>query len=239
MNMSPLLKAFICAVVIGSSCHADQQASCHGSSFKHNCPYENAQHNHHNPQYNHDNHSDKQPEQFDDGSQSYGTIETKNGVLAFMENALEVSDKKRARKAILIEHLTGKNDLKYYQNEALRSILYKAQQERADTITLNDVALFLEDGTVTIMFKMSDKDKTGVEIKYNLHDAKTHSFKEGLSTLKTISQEEFSKAMSSMKHIKDESESKIRQQWKWLKEKINKYLKKGKNAFNDVVHKIK
>lgn len=166
--------------------------------------------------------------------QSYSNITTHNGVLEFMENTLDLHKVNPAHKAIFIDQLTGKNDLLTTDSSTLQSLVKNIQEGKNKTITLNDVALYLDNGKITILFKLNDKAQTGVRIKYNLHDEETSTFKQGLSRLKTVSKKKFDAAVHSMKQLKHESEQKFHEQWKWLKAKMNRYFKKAKHTFNNI-----
>lgn len=171
-------------------------------------------------------------------SQSYSNITTKSGVMDYMEQALDVNNTEEPiHKAIYIEHLTGKNDLAASNNKSLQDLLQNTLLNKPKTVTLDDVALYLDNKNVSITFKVHDKANTAVNIEYSLNDTTTNSFQNGLSKLKILSQHEFAAAQRSATKFKKKATHKFRNQWQRFKGKMNDYFKKAKKSFNHLVHK--
>lgn len=218
MYISTFLKAVACAVLIASSCKAESPSN----SLCRLLPF---------------NKSKETSQQFGEVSQSYNNITTKEGVIAYLEQALDVNNTEGMHKTIFIERLTGQNDLGTSGNSVLQSLLQNTPHDTTQTVALKDVALYLDNGKVTIVFKVADKANTAVKVEYNLHDQQTNSFKSGLSTLKTISQHEFAALQRSMQRLKKSSSHKVRDQWNRLKNGAHKYFTKAKQSFNHLVHR--
>lgn len=238
MYISTLLKAIVCALVIGSSCnahkHPHHDVSVQIPSTRH-CSYHNnsSSCNDDGEHYNDDDHtcdcdSSRDYYRFNQDPQSYSNITTKNGVIAFIEQVLENSIE-GVSTTIFIEQLTGKNDLKDYSNEALQALLSKTRQAKADQITLHDVSLHFTDRAITIMFKIDKKDANAVKVEYNLNDDAIHSFKDGFSALQTISTNEFEKACSSLKDLKEDTKEKATSLKDDAVESFNNVKDKSKN----------
>jgi hypothetical protein len=217
MYISPFLKAIACALLI-TSCNAEQQS--YRRSFRQMSSFNDGQ---------------EKSEQYEQESQSYSRIKTSQGVLAYLEQALD-ADKLGMHKSIFIEHLTGKNDLATSGNEALVTLLKSTNQDTAETITLSNVALIIAGSNITVMFSTSEDAENAVKIEYNLHDETTRTFKDGLSSLKTIDRDEFSNNIRSLKQQETDVEEKFHNQWKLHQEEMNKHFEQMERFFGKMFH---